>query len=482
MFQRSLSGALLIALVSATTAASDEKDYKQNALCVDGSDRLCSTLPADLTGLKVVLGYNPNTNAGQPGDAVTQINFDYFAWQMFVALNWPADGSGNPSKTPIGQAPDAPRVWESYKTPAEVFPGNTAPGTCGDGGGRLTLNQTSKLTTNSFIEPFTPYPLIDSAGNFVVYDIRMNDVEANYITSNGLQTKKGQQAFGKAWDLPRGKGSSPGAIELKTAWRVFADAKAAKGFFSIPGRVEVAAANSASGQPLCLDVTLGLVGMHIMQKITTPAQFSDYWVWATFEHASNAPLAKGATPSGINADALSPPEKPLASCPVPGTARGTWSFFDARCTDNGKSCMPNDPPAKPASGNYLWQSKPPFAASYLKDGKFGTQAVRCWRVYETANQVSDQFQTALEGSAWANYRLIGAQWAQGASEGAPSIAPYSAPFYLTNTTLETYLQINEIGIKPHLGNAPGSCIACHDFATDSAGNNSNFSFLAGYAQ
>ena len=484
MLPRTLSFAAFAACLIAAPAFSDDKDYKQNALCVDGKDQICATLPADLTGLKVILGYNPSTNpADKPGDSVTQINFDYFAWQMFVALNWPADANGQPSdQHGIGQAPEAPRMWESYKTPAQVFPGNAAPGTCGEGGGRLVLNQTSKLTTNSFIEPFTPYPLIDSAGNFVVYDIRMNDVEADYIASNGLQTKEGQQAFGKAWDLPRGKGSSPGAIELKTAWRVFADPKDAKAFFSVPGRVEVDAKNSATGQPLCLDVTLGLVGMHIMQKISTPAQFSDYWVWATFEHASNAPLAGGATPSGVNAHALNPPEKPLASCPAPATARGTWSFYDSRCTDNGKSCEVNAPPAKPKGGSYLWSGQPPYAEAYLKDGKYGTQVTRCWRVYETANQVSDQFQQALDGSVWANYRLIGAQWAQGASEGAPSIAPYAAPFYLTNTTLETYLQINEIGIKPNLGKAPGSCIACHNFATDSAGNNANFSFLAGYAQ
>ena len=481
MFRRPISGAALAALLTTTPALADDKDYKQNALCVNGNDKICSTLPADLTGLTVTLGYNPNTNPSKPGNAVTQINFDYFAWQMFIALNWPADAGGKPAKQMIGQDPTAPRVWESYKTPAQVYPGNAAPSTCNKGG-RLVLSQTSKLTTNSFIEPFTPYPLIDSAGNFVVYDIRMNDVEADYIVQNGLQTKQGQQKFAQAWNFPKGKGSNPGALEMKTAWRVFSDPKAAKGFFTVPGVVEVAAENSATGQPLCLEVTLGLVGMHIMQKISTPSDFSDYWVWGTFEHVANAPLAANATPSGVNGNAVSPPEKPLASCPIPGKARGTWSFFDARCTKNGQSCEANEPPAKPKGGQYLWSATAPYAQEYLTDQKYGTQAVRCWRVYETANQVTDQFQTALGDTVWKNYRLIGAQWAQGASEGTPSIAPYSAPFYLTNTTLETYLQINEIGIKPHLGGAPGSCIACHNMAKDAAGNVSDFSFLSGYAQ
>ena len=64
------------------------------------------------------------------------------------------------------------------------------------------------------------------------------------------------------------------------------------------------------------------------------------------------------------------------------------------------------------------------------------------------------------------------------------LKPFPAPIYLVNSTLETYLQ-NKPVIDPHTGepnqNASGSCIICHDTATDSAGNKSDFSFLGGYA-
>ncbi len=464
------------------------QDYKQNAICVDGTSNLCSTLPTDLKDLEVIRGYNPNTNSSKPGNNVSQINFDYFAWQMFVALNWPADGNGNPStSSTISGDITSPRVWEFYKSVTDVYGDNGAPSQCDPGTSRLQLTRTSKIFSNSFIEPFTSWPLIDSAGNFVVYDIRLNDVEANYIlggNSKGLDlsTKKGQEQFAQSWDFPAGLGSNPGAIELKTAWRVFPNETESKGFFTLPGVIEVGPGNSASGESLCLDVTLGLVGMHIMQKISNPAQFSEFWVWATFEHKSNAPDAAGATPSQINNQAVTSGIDPVTSCPIPSDSSGNWSFFNAKCTNNGHACEPNQSPPQPANKQYLWQSTAPYAKTYLTDGLYGTQVTRCWAIYETAKTVTEQFKSALGTSIWANYELIGAQWAQKYSEGAPSITPYSAPFYLTNTTLETYLQIDKISLESHPGESPGSCIACHNMATDTAGNNSNFSFLSGYAK
>lgn len=481
MFSR--RSVLITALAVLWSNPTPAEDYVQNALCVDGKDAICATLPTNLPGLVVNAGYSPNTDAMPPGDTLGQINFDYFAWQMFVALNWPAGSSGT-----IISDTSSPRVWEGYKTVAEVYPGQSGE-TC-DSNARLRVSQTSKLTSSSFIEPFTPYPLIDSAGNFVVYDVRLNDVEAEYIVSNNLQTLDGQKAFGKAWSFPAGTGTAgnpgePGAIELKTAWRVFPAGADTTGFFTVPGLVEVDAAHSATGKPLCLDVTLGLVGMHIMQKISDPADFSEFWVWATFEHALNAPLSPDATVSQMNEASTAKGNDPVSACTVPAELSGSWSFFNRACTADGAACPANAPP--PKSGNdYVWEPSPPFAERHLSDGKFGTQAVRCWAVYDTAKSVDKAFQGALAGSVWANYRLVGAQWAQAAIvEYQDPLQPFPAPIYLTNTTLETYLQIEPV-IDPKTGHPnhgpSGSCITCHALAKDRAGNDSNFSFLSGYAQ
>ncbi len=210
---------LALAACLCTNLAVSDNSYPQNALCVDGKPGLCSSMPVDMPNLQNFAGYAPNTNGpnanGQPSKdkptkyLVNQDNFDYFSWQMFVALNWPADNNGKPLPGAIGSNPGAPRVWQSWQSPDQVFPGNgIGPSSCAANKKGLVLTRTSKLSANSFIEPFTPYPLIDQAGNYVVYDIRMGNVEINYLQSNGLLTKAGQQKFTSAYNFPTGKGTT----------------------------------------------------------------------------------------------------------------------------------------------------------------------------------------------------------------------------------------------------------------------------------
>ena len=64
---------------------------------------------------------------------------------------------------------------------------------------------------------------------------------------------------------------------------------------------------------------------------------------------------------------------------------------------------------------------------------------------------------------WANYRLINSQW-QGGIEN-PLTENGNIPRFLSNTTLETYIQDN------------ASCLDCHRYATTAVGQDANFSFL-----
>ena len=163
-------------------------DYKQDALCVTGEATLCPTLPTDLTDLPVAQGYTPTTNVSD-GDTAKQANFDYFGWQMFVALNWPADSDGNPTGH-IMDDPDAPRVWESYAGVEQVFAGanliaDDAEAAC-EARGRMVLSQTGKLTTSSFIEPFTHSQLIDRDGlhldlDFLVVQLALAEHLAKFL-------------------------------------------------------------------------------------------------------------------------------------------------------------------------------------------------------------------------------------------------------------------------------------------------------------
>jgi hypothetical protein len=335
-----------------------------------------------------------------------------------------------------------------------------------------------------------------------MYDLRMNQIEAGYITHNNLDTTAGQKLFGKAWDMPRGIVTSgkhddvaaaiPGAMELKTTWRVLPNGADDMGYFTAPGSIYVPAANTLNDKDLCLDVELGLVAMHLTQKISTPDTFSDFWVWGTFEHKRNAPVAANAPVSQGNSNSTADNNlDPVASCPVPTGDGNPYAFFNPSCMNGANACGPNDPPAISTTDNTIkWDATAPYGDHYrtadAAGNRYGTQVTRCWDIYDSARNVSSKFQDALGGTVWANYELVGAQWAQAqeqsVGESGP-LKPYPAPVYLTNSTLETYLQTKPVLVDGHPAQgASGSCITCHDTAADNAGNKSDFSFLSFYAQ
>ena len=241
----------------------------------DGSsgDTLCSKLPHDITET-FGFGYSSLSGAKQRA-------FDNFSWQSFVALNWPSDGSGSPLPGQIGTAPNAPRVWEKYKTPGEVF------GLAGKMSllkgkanleGRRVFQMTTKsdqsgdtsITTGAFHQA-TGQPLIDRNLNFVVYDIVMNPTEEKYIMKNGLNTAAGQKAFraaGKEVSFPMGfyddnathTGGAVGAIEVKTAWRILVPGvDDLSRYYNVKGVILISADQSESGEALVINATLSLI-------------------------------------------------------------------------------------------------------------------------------------------------------------------------------------------------------------------------------
>jgi hypothetical protein len=82
---------------------------------------LSSSLPADAP---------PKPNLSTTGNfAVIQSKFDIFAWQEFVALNWPPGKPGQPGPGTIGKSAsgDNSTVWESYMAASQVFQPGAAP-------------------------------------------------------------------------------------------------------------------------------------------------------------------------------------------------------------------------------------------------------------------------------------------------------------------------------------------------------------------
>ncbi|MFC4991671.1 hypothetical protein [Rubritalea tangerina] len=407
----------------------------------------------------------------------TQKAFDLFSWGTFVALNWPADEQGNPLKAEIGSTPKAPRVWETYLAPSQIFkPDGSMPDAWGtpekshtkSKGGR-SLKDTSKRAhildevDEAFFNKETPLPpIVDLNKAYVRYEVRINKSEYDYIVTNQLYNLEGQSAFlanSKAKiEFPKGvSGSSPvrGAMELKVAWKKLGENDDASKFHTI--HPEVYDPNSKTYSS---GAAYGMVGMHIMVRTEDAPE----WVWATFEHVDNAPIVdlRGAKKHSVSYDPNKKynfwsKDKGLSS--LGGFSDKSYAAMLAAQKVNVKAGKPADDYSQPMAERIPSQITQVVTTN-------NEVAVSEWTGYLNA-----QMQEKLEGTVWENYRLISTQWPVN-----PGVKPAGnpAPISLGNPVMETYMQVN------------GSCMNCHAGATYGPDGNdtnlANFSFMLQRAQ
>ena len=224
-----------------------------------------------------------------PDIHTTQIATDDFAWQEFVALSWPARvgqrGVAEASK-PFGAA--GLRVWETWKTPEELFlPEGVEPPPW-----ESPLPRERSLTENLQAvqsDGTLPATLTDRYGHVVRYEVRVNKVLFDYVRSHKLYDRR-QQALAESVQYP------DGAIAVKASWRELEPGE--EGRFLTRECVVFDTKDGKPGPKRWR--TMGLVGLHIVQKTPSAPQ----WIWATFEHKGNTdgPLASFCpTPSGAGA-------------------------------------------------------------------------------------------------------------------------------------------------------------------------------------
>lgn len=404
-----------------------------------------------------------------------QEEFGQFAWETFVALNWPADcNSGTSKKEEIGQNPDAPRVWEFYQFPEDIFKPNGAepnprtvvPPQC-SGNSTQPVARNLRLTefaSNPILQPAilrsdpnlssllpAHEPLVDRAGNYILNEARMNPVEVGQIVNNGWYAAKNLAQFDNEDNLfelmcsalkpdglyPSGNfkqvpcsDNSPkeGTIELKAAWMVFPDPvpdQLKSKYYTTKRTFDVH--YSVNGKKT-VTVPVGLVGFHILHKTSRQG-----WIWSTFEHKDNAPDDKS----------------------INSLEMDHYNLYDKNCEGN---CEKNTPHAKKP---YLWRDEFPHAVSETNEKQTPSQITRLVTIPLIAKSLNSKWQDALAAvpgaSVWQNYQLIGIQWLES------SYVPYETngnlrgvkPLKLANVTLEPYVQKSDLG---------SSCIACHSLA------------------
>jgi hypothetical protein len=397
-----------------------------------------------------------------------QSDFDTFSWQSFVALNWPALSNGTPdTSATIGEDPGATPVWQFYYDPVDVFlpdgaqppdPADypieqTIPSPCqsstvnGGAGQRNRMKVVRQFTKSGDVEDLprnfleaTEQPLVDQAGNYVVFEVRINRDEYTYIFTNQLYDAT-IQASTPAIDFPAG--ASPfgpvGAMELKAAWRVFPPdipASTMARYFTTPALIFIPAQFSHSGSDLCLNATLGLVGLHIIHKTGTRPQ----WIWSTFEQIDNVPGENG------------------------GAVFATFN--------NPHAAQPQCPNIVAPDPQYLWQADQPFAVNQDGVNQPPTQVLRCTPIQASA-ELNQDWQNALKAvnpeSPWQYYQLVSTQWPTNPTDTQGNGDP--TPLQLANTVLETYIQQSNF-----------SCIPCHSTAMTTANRPADFSFMLSLAQ
>lgn len=423
-----------------------------NRFCPDSSmpNELCSMLPYDINE-KFGQGYSSQLSP------TIQPPFDIFSWQSFVALNWPADSLGNPLKGSIGDHPDAQRVWEYYPDIQEIF-SNSSPLQLQLQDARKSKQKFFYMTSKSphpldslgDFRDADGYPLIDRNLNFAVFEVKSNPVEADFIRKNNLNTLSGIVKFstpiGNPKDSTKRQITLPssdvakkevGSMEIKTTWRILDSAKGGdqlSRYYTRDAVIFIGDSNSVTGKGFTIRTKVGLVGMHIIRKT---ALFGK-WIWSTFEHTDNTP-------------------DNLQEAQMDQNPKIPWSFY----YPGSIGLQPNNPVSfLPGDFNkYKFDTSWPYAKRYAVSvpgerdnlAVYGTQAQRMYPIYYTTQQVNALWRAKLAGTVWANYKLIGSQWATSTlTPGAPMPV---APFMMGNTTLETFSL------------STASCIGCHNGAS-----------------
>ncbi len=416
--------------------------------------------------------------------------FDNFAWQTFVALNWPSDeatsreGNPKPLNKKIGEAPENRRVWELYRLPRDVFSSspssqplaclNSDDATKPDLEDRETIKL--RLIEDSVkILQNVEQPLVDQQGNYVLNEIRVNNIESQQICRNQWYKVESLQQFdndknrfnfvcsqnGEPSDArvcTESNRDSEGAIEIKAAWRVFDTSNSTEEkarYFTSKRKFTIQPENiyppsDSSTIAKSQELEVGLIGFHIMQKTS-----KNGWVWSTFEHVDNVP------------DSNNPPDS------------SSYTLYNNHC---GVNCPKENHPYANIKES-RWREEAPHAVT--KEGKVQISSqifpikLRTPQLNDANDpknenliQLNKKWQSELRkispSSVWQYYKLIGTQWLNPFGNLNPAMLPsFLQPgnTWLINTTLEPYKQND-------------SCIKCHINAKLPGGKtNADFSFL-----
>lgn len=349
-----------------------------------------------------------------------------FAWETFIAMNWPASDSNGIPDTGKSFGEPGTTVWETWMEVFDLFEDPTQPPAWNDKN-FVPVTCNAELTTKILHQSTKVSDLLDErdqavggamvdvAGNIARYEVRINRPMYDFIVDNGLNNKEGQGTF------PQDKFKFPnGSIELKGAWKKMVHGSDDLSRFHLANSLiydkDIAdttvntdclpvSVRDKMGE--CDTATMGLVGLHIVYRV--PSAPSS--VWITFEQIDNTnDTPEGATPS----------------------------FYKPNCD----SCPPNTRFCDDPNQDFTQVER------VILDEPAITFSDSVYRLVNEEFQKSD----LVKNTKWKYYKLVGVQYPTD-----PEFDRVGKPNrrQLANTTMETFNQ------------SASSCVGCHAFARSS---------------
>jgi hypothetical protein len=359
--------------------------------------------------------------------------FDDFAWRAFLALVWPAaPGHRGLAEANKAVGSPGPRVFETLKSMWEVFHEDgsaPAPGfqvyDAAASNACKVQPQFGDLVLASFsgIDDIGQAgageiagPLAAQNGRYVRYQTLYNQEAFDFIVRNRYYLRSNLPK------VPSPRPATPviefpiGSIVLKAAWLDMAGfpAEQVKRYYT---RGAIVRDPDTGG---CSRVTVGLVGLHIVQKTPSRPQ----WIWSSFEQIDSVPPSRFGDPV-------------------------KFTFHDG-----GKSPMPAENPL-----SLVPLAKQPVAPFNVERPFFA-------KVHPKTELTNYQYQELLKGTVWQYYGIVVTQWPRMEGNQARPVPPTlngditntfpgaGAISAFANVSMETFDQG-----RPQLG-----CMSCHNQA------------------
>ncbi len=415
-----------------------------------------------------------------------------FAWNEFIALNWPAlsqTGAANtrdyPDTSKLFGDQSVPLVWHTYRSKVEMYPwgklpsGTTLQGdtlyvfnydakpqyfykdsippcaTASSDVAFINLDETSEISLNFMFAGVTPKTptATNSSPQLVRFLAKGNRNYFDYITSKSYFNHGGNyydaitnfnNAVAKDTVTPDSTRVyfPEGTIMLKAAWRLLTSKDSINQYHTTKVRYY----ETKNGDPCYYeDATWGLIALHIVHKTPT----APYFTFATFEQKDNILTTDGKPVEDANGNILNPFTTPTTPVVMhtdsPDSTKTTVS--DPYCDANdSRLYYQNTAAGLPSKGSICVNGRyHNIPQAIINANKAAHNAIKA---YNSTNGVTS--------SPWENYKLVNIQYKPFDSTQIDQKNNLRSTYYQANILVETNYTLQKFsGQQIALGNGAG---------------------------